>query len=164
MLNVYTNKPPCNWISNLYIEMIAIKWEMGLTGMHDFNLGAFIVKHIVRGIIYCWKDITWGIVSQRFSLRGTFFACHWHRTGKIPEWLWKTQPQTFGDMGTQNLFIVLCLWKFASISLLLCLHTRIFLFVCNLSHPSPVGCNHLFDLNWCVSSHRLLGAWAIIKC
>lgn len=82
MLNVYTNKPPCNWISNLYIEMIAIKWEMGLTGMHDFNLGTFIVKHIVRGIIYCWKDITWGIVSQGFSLRGTFFACHWHRTGK----------------------------------------------------------------------------------
>lgn len=62
--------------------MIAIKWEMGLTGMHDFNLGTFIVKHIVRGIIYCWKDITWGIVSQGFSLRGTFFACHWHRTGK----------------------------------------------------------------------------------
>lgn len=82
MLNVYTNKPPCIWISNSYIKMIAIKWEMGLTGMHDFNLGAFIVKHIVRGIIYCWKDITWGIVSQRFSLRGTFFACHWHRTGK----------------------------------------------------------------------------------
>ena len=82
MLNVYTNKPPCIWISNSYIKMIAIKWEMGLTGMHDFNIGTFIVKHIVRGIIYCWKDITWGIVSQGFSLRGTFFACHWHRTGK----------------------------------------------------------------------------------
>ena len=82
MLNVYTNKPPCIWISNSYIKMMAIKWEMGLTGMHDFNLGTFIVKHIVRGTIYCWKDITWGIVSQGFSLRGTFFACHWHRTGK----------------------------------------------------------------------------------
>ena len=50
------------------------------------------------------------------------------------------------------------LMKIASISLLLCSHTRIFLFVCNFFHPSPVRCNHLFDLNKCVSSHKLLGA------
>lgn len=60
---------------------------MGLTGMHDFNLGTFIVKHIVRGIIYCWKDITWGIVSQGFSLRGTFLPVIGTGQEKNPEWL-----------------------------------------------------------------------------
>ena len=131
---------------------------MGLTGMHDFNLGAFIVKHIVRGIIYCWKDITWGIVSQGFSLRGTFFACHWHRTGKKSRVAVKNPTTDLWGHGYSEFVHCLLFVKISSISLLLCLHTRIFLFVCNLSHPSHVERNHLFDLNKCVSSHRLLGA------